>query len=78
MSEFRLLGWYRGLQSYAEWSRNSPNLLPNTYERCRELMRNNIDRFPFFEVQEKIGGKWETCDLFGNSDWGTIRDERER
>lgn len=67
MTEFRLLGWYAGLRSYAEWSRNSPDGRPNTYERCRELMRNNIGRFPFFEIQEKIsGGRWKTCDLFGN------------
>lgn len=60
--EFRLLGWYAGW-GFSEWSRNSPKLEPNSYERCRELMRLHPGRYQFFEIQKKERNRWVTHEI---------------
>lgn len=44
--------------SRAEWTRNNPGATPNSYERCRELIRIWRDDFALFEIEEKVGGRW--------------------
>jgi hypothetical protein len=65
--EFRLIGWRKGLGSYAEWSRNNPGAAPNTYGRCRELMRIWKGQYSLFEIHEKKRGRWELYELLGEA-----------
>jgi hypothetical protein len=71
MSEFRLIGWGKGLGYHLEWSRNSPGYTPNTYERCRELAHMWNEQFSLFEIHEKKHGRWELYELFGEYEQGS-------